>query len=60
MENAPVKIRSDLFRLRSEAVMRIVEIENETGETVSKRKVGQPESAEIIFPNFRDKEKGGR
>ena len=54
----PVRARSDLFHLRSEALRRIARIEAETGEKVVRRKKIGGTAAEVIAPDFQAKKKG--
>lgn len=57
-DEVPVRLKADLFHLRSEAIRRIAEIEASTGRKVVRRKKSGRTSAEIIEPDFRAKKKG--
>lgn len=54
----PVRAKSDLFNLRSEALRRIARIEAETGKKVVRRQKIGATDAEIIEPDFQAKKKG--
>lgn len=57
-DEVPVRLKADLFHLRSEAIRRIARIEAETGEKVLRRKRIGCAPAEIVAPDFRAKKKG--